>query len=84
MTSYSGPAGGGGEGGGAGRDATERDGLNTPPRLPDEPAWMAQHPSAGDGEDGAGGRVLGWRGGRRSVETAGRASAGGSRAGVII
>ncbi|CAM9599982.1 unnamed protein product, partial [Ascophyllum nodosum] len=54
MTSYSGPAGGGGEGGGAGRDATERDGLNTPPRLPDEPAWMAQHPSAGDGEDGAG------------------------------
>lgn len=50
------------------REATERDGFNTPPMLPDEPTWMTDMGGSTDGGGGGGGIVggLGWRGIRRS------------------
>lgn len=63
----------------AGREATERDGLNTPPLLPDEPMWMSDSGGSPDGGEPTTGRGLGWRGGRRGGD-ADRGATGSSRA----
>lgn len=60
------------------REATERDGLNTPPIMPDEPMWMTEAVGSPDGGDGGQGRGLGWRGGRRGPD-GDRNNAGSSR-----
>lgn len=62
-------------------DASERDGLNTPPGLPSEPSWMSD-PSLGEGGNGAGG-ALGWRGGRRE-RGSGSGGGSGSRARTMV
>ncbi|CAM9432970.1 unnamed protein product [Scytosiphon promiscuus] len=65
--------------GGGEDDASEMDGLNTPPAagLPAEPSWMADEPSLG-GDGGAGnpgsGIALGWRGLRERGDGTGSGS----------
>lgn len=75
-------AGGGTMGGmgiDSGLDASERDGLNTPPGLPSEPSWMSE-PVLGEGGSGGAGGALGWRGGRRERGDGG----GGSRTRTMV
>lgn len=51
------------------QEATESDGLNTPPMMPDEPTWMTDVGGSADSGDSSGmGAGLGWRGGRRSSD----------------
>lgn len=67
-------------------DASEMDGLNTPPAagLPAEPSWMADEPSLG-GDAGGGsagsGIALGWRGLRERGDGTG---GGGSRTRTMV
>lgn len=72
--------------GGGDDDASEMDGLNTPPAagLPSEPSWMADEPSlGGDGGEGnkGSGIALGWGGLRERGDGSG---SGSSRTRIMV